>query len=73
MAEQRLNTPNDLGRPFNKLLRRFSGSDFALVAPHLAHEEAKADDLLYNPGDNVMTSRAGRFLYRDNCNRRLAS
>jgi hypothetical protein len=68
MAERRRNTPNDLGRPFNKLLRRFSGSDFALVAPHLAHEEAKADDLLYNPGDN-----AGPILYRDICNRRLAS
>ncbi len=44
---------NDIGRPFNNLLRRLSASDFALIAPHLAHEEAKANDLLYNPGDNV--------------------
>jgi hypothetical protein len=26
----------DLGRPLNNLLRRFSASDFALIAPHLA-------------------------------------
>jgi hypothetical protein len=34
-------------------LRRLSASDFALIAPHLSHEEAKANDVLYNPGDNV--------------------
>src|SRR5712675_35668 len=53
MAARRRNAPNDIGRPFNNLLRRLSASDFALIAPHLAHEEAKANDLLYNPGDNV--------------------
>src|SRR5258708_39150964 len=53
MAARRRNTPNDIGRPFNNLLRRLSASDFALIAAHLAHEEAKANDLLYNPGDNV--------------------
>jgi DNA-binding transcriptional regulator YhcF (GntR family) len=42
-------------RPFNNLLRRLSASDFALVAPHLAPEEAKAGELLYNPGDHVDT------------------
>ena len=40
-------------RPCNNLLRRLSTSDFALVAPHLAHEEAQPGDLLYNPGDGV--------------------
>ena len=40
-------------RPFNNLLRRLSASDFALIAPHLSPEEAAADELLYNPGDDV--------------------
>jgi len=53
MAARRGNAPNDIGRPFNNLLRRLSASDFALIAPHLAHEEAKANDLLYNPADDV--------------------
>src|SRR6266851_2409001 len=42
-------------RPFNNLLRRLSAKDFALIAPHLAQEEAKAGELFYNPGDNVET------------------
>jgi hypothetical protein len=42
-------------RPFNNLLRRLSAKDFALIAPHLVQEEAKAGELLYNPGDNVET------------------
>jgi hypothetical protein len=53
MAARRGNAPDDIGRPFNNLLRRLSASDFALIAPHLAHAEAKANDLLYNPGANV--------------------
>ena len=53
MAARRGNAPDDIGRPFNNLLRRLSASDFALIAPHLAHEVAKANDLLYNPGDDV--------------------
>jgi Crp-like helix-turn-helix domain len=40
-------------RPYNNLLRRLSASDFALMAPHLAHQQAAAGDLLYNPGDDV--------------------
>ena len=44
---------DDIERPFNNLLGQLSASDFALIAPHLAHEEAKANDLLYNPGDDV--------------------
>src|SRR6266516_1704000 len=53
MAARRRNAPNDIGRPVNNLLQRLSASDFALIATHLAHEEAKANDLLHNPGDNV--------------------
>ena len=49
----RENMPDDSERPCNNLLRRLSTSDFALVAPHLAHEEAQAGALLYNPGDGV--------------------
>jgi hypothetical protein len=40
-------------RPFNNLLRRLNASDFALIEPFLAHEEAGANELLYNPGDDV--------------------
>jgi len=36
------NAPYDTGRPYNNLLRRLSSSDFALIEPHLAHEEAEA-------------------------------
>ncbi|SDT26437.1 Crp/Fnr family transcriptional regulator [Bradyrhizobium canariense] len=42
-------------RPFNNLLRRLSAADFALIAPHLVSEDAKANDLLYSPGDDVET------------------
>jgi hypothetical protein len=45
------NSPD--GRPYNNLLRRLSAADFALIAPHLADEEAAAGDLLYSPGDHV--------------------
>jgi len=40
-------------RPYNNLLRRLSEGDYALLAPHLTHESAKPNDLLYNPGDDV--------------------
>jgi hypothetical protein len=40
-------------RPYNNLLRRLSAADFALLAPHLSLEEARPNDLLYNPGDDV--------------------
>src|SRR5579863_5248229 len=42
-------------RPSNNLLRRLSESDFALLAPHLTLEESAANDLLYDPGDDVNT------------------
>jgi hypothetical protein len=46
-------TPDSTGQPYNNLLRRLSTSDYALIAQHLAHEEANGRDLLYNPGDDV--------------------
>jgi Crp-like helix-turn-helix domain len=56
MAGRRTNAADGIERPFNNLLRRLSAADFALIAPHLVHEEAaKANDLLYNPGDDVET------------------
>jgi hypothetical protein len=42
-------------RPFNNLLRRLSRSDYALIAPHLAPEETRSNQLLYSPGDDVET------------------
>jgi hypothetical protein len=53
VAARRPNAPDDIGRSFNNLLSRLSASDFDLIAPHLAREVAKANDLLYNPGDDV--------------------
>jgi hypothetical protein len=53
MAGQRGNPSGGLERPYNNLLRRLNASDFALIAPHLAQQEAAAGDLLYSPGDNV--------------------
>jgi hypothetical protein len=55
MAGRRESASEAADRPFNNLLRRLSASDFALIAPHLAREEAAAGDLLYNPGDDVET------------------
>jgi hypothetical protein len=40
-------------RPFNNLLRRLSAADFVLIEPYLETADAAADDLLYNPGDEV--------------------
>jgi len=42
-------------RPFNNLLRRLNGADFALIEPHLIAADASSNDLLYNPGDDVET------------------
>jgi len=42
-------------RPFNNLLRRLNAADFALLAPHFSLVDAPANDLLYNPGDDVGT------------------
>ena len=43
-------------RPYNNLLRRLSHGDYALIAPYLLLQETRANTLLYNPGDNVITS-----------------
>lgn len=54
MKEQRfesVTTTND--RPFNNLLRALRDTEYALIAPYLETMESDADDLLYNPGDNV--------------------
>jgi hypothetical protein len=48
-----MRAPDNGDRPYNNLLRRLSASDFALIGPHLAEENAEAGDLLYNPGDDV--------------------
>src|SRR4051794_27382380 len=40
-------------RPFNNLLRRLSGADFALIGPHLVTAAAAPNDLPYGPGDAV--------------------
>ena len=53
MASRPRPVPDTSDRPFNNLLRRLSASDFSLIAPHLVPEEAAANELLYNPGDDV--------------------
>jgi hypothetical protein len=40
-------------RPYNNLLRSLRDADYALIAPYLAAGNATANDVLYNPGDNV--------------------
>jgi hypothetical protein len=42
-----------LKRPYNNLLRRLSTADYALIAPNLAPVDARVQDLLYSPGDDV--------------------
>lgn len=42
-------------RPFNNLLKRLNNADYETLAPYLTQDEAKANDLLYNPGDDVET------------------
>ncbi|HTO65957.1 MAG TPA: Crp/Fnr family transcriptional regulator [Bradyrhizobium sp.] len=50
----RRDTAADVGdRPYNNLLRRLNRADFALVEPYLTLHDAAANDLLYNPGDDV--------------------
>jgi len=55
MDARRTSDLDESVRPYNNLLRRLSAADFALIASHLAHQEADANDLLYNPGDDVDT------------------
>jgi hypothetical protein len=53
MLTPRKETAGD--RPFNNLLRRLNGADFALIEPHLVAADTGPNDLLYNPGDDVET------------------
>jgi hypothetical protein len=55
MLTRRETTAEVIDRPFNNLLRRLNGADYALLAPHLVPAETRASDLLYNPGDDVET------------------
>jgi hypothetical protein len=55
MLTRRESTAEVIDRPFNNLLRRLNGADYSLLAPHLTPAEARASDLLYNPGDDVET------------------
>jgi hypothetical protein len=55
MLTRREPTAEVIDRPFNNLLRRLNGADYSLLAPHLTPAEARASDLLYNPGDDVET------------------
>ncbi len=55
MAYQTIpNAPNG-ERPFNNLLRRLNAADYALIEPHLEAADTTANDLLYNPGDDIET------------------
>jgi hypothetical protein len=40
-------------RPTNNLLRRLNQADYGLLAPHITIDDADANELLYNPGDDV--------------------
>jgi DNA-binding transcriptional regulator YhcF (GntR family) len=40
-------------RPTNNLLRRLNQADYGLLAPHITVDDADANELLYNPGDDV--------------------
>jgi hypothetical protein len=53
MDALREQAPDHGGRPYNNLLRRLNAADYALIAPHLAQQDAPAGELLYHPGDNV--------------------
>ncbi len=53
MLKRRDDTVGIIERPYNNLLRRLDLDDYALIAPHLSHEEAAANELLYSPGDDV--------------------
>jgi hypothetical protein len=46
-------TQSRVDRPFNNLLGVLRDNDYALISPHLREELTSANDLLYNPGDNV--------------------
>lgn len=45
----------EFDRPFNNLLRALRETDYALIAPHLERGQSQANEVLYNPGDDVGT------------------
>ncbi|WP_426421955.1 Crp/Fnr family transcriptional regulator [Bradyrhizobium genosp. A] len=52
--DARISKANEIdSRPANNLLRRLSAVDYALLAPHIALDDAAAHELLYSPGDYV--------------------
>jgi len=53
MNARREKAPDSDGRPYNNLLRLLNATDYALIEPHLAPGDSGANDLLYNPGDDV--------------------
>lgn len=53
MISIRENSAGGAERPYNNLLRRLSSADYALISGHLVQGEASANELLYNPGDDV--------------------
>src|ERR1700751_623954 len=53
MSGPHATTSNNGERPYNNLLRRLNSADYALIASHLSLLESAANDLLYNPGDDV--------------------
>lgn len=55
MPAQHRPEPDQADRPFNNLLRKLNASDYGLIAPHLNQEQAAANEVLYNPGDDVQT------------------
>ncbi|MBR0695304.1 Crp/Fnr family transcriptional regulator [Bradyrhizobium lablabi] len=55
MSTKRTDLAGANDRPFNNLLRRLNAADYSLIAPYLSLVNAQANDLLYNPGDDVET------------------
>src|SRR5437868_11571282 len=55
MDARRTSDLDESVRPYNNLLRRLNGADFALIEPHLVAADTGPNDLLYNPGDDVET------------------
>jgi hypothetical protein len=46
-------TPQTQNRPYNNLLARLSDADYRLIESSLDVADGRAEDLLYNPGDDV--------------------
>src|SRR5947209_9513621 len=53
MISLRENVVGGSDRPYNNLLRRLSAADFGLIAANPVPSEAKPNELLYSPGDDV--------------------